>query len=243
MTSIIEKIQQLKKNKMLKKMASLEFEQARGRQHLDLLLATQDNLNTKVKDIMKKIRDMEEKRGEIEQSTHNVLQRKLEYHIVSTRIYEIPGIGKTLGDSIKRQIYQNSINDLRFASRLQGIGESKQYAINRWIRKYELEIPKLMKQDFPGKRELLLVSAKKIYILNEEIGKLQARKESLGKKLETINPWIEKFQAISREDFINARLDNQINNAEIDLFIKGIFGEWETMPDWFKDVLNEVNNV
>jgi len=224
-------------------MAALEYEQARGKQHLALLESAQQNLSIKIRDLREKIKQLEEKRLQIENSTHDELKKELERYIVSTKIFEVSGIGQTLGKSIIRHIYKSSITDLRYASRLQGIGENKQYAINTWIRKYEREIPKLMKQDFPGKKQLLLVSAKKIFVLNEEICKLSFRRKYLEEKLTTINPWIDKLRKISKKDFINARLNNQNNLDEIDLFTNGVFGEWEPMPEWFKDVLNEVNNV
>lgn len=243
MVSIFDKIQQLKRNKILKMMAAQEFEQARGNQHLQLLISAREKFNVKIKSLRGKISQLEAKRQQIETTTHEDLRKKLEYHIVSTKIFEVPGIGKTLGESITRYIFNGKLTDLRYASRLQGIGESKQYAINNWIRKYEKEIPRRIKQDFPGKSKLLLVAAKRIFIINEEIEKLQDRKTTLEEKLNLIQPWIDKFGKVSQEDFVNARLDRQNNHEEIVLFINGIYGEWEPIPEWFTDVLNEANNV
>lgn len=243
MVSLVEKIQQLKKRRIIKKIAAQEFEQARGKQHLELLLEAQQILQYKFNDYRNKIRNLEDKRKDIEQTAHRNLQKKLEYHIVTTRIYEIPGIGKTLGSSIVKNIYTNSIKDLRSASWLPGIGESKQHAINRWIRKYEREIPKLIKKDFPGKKALLADAAKKIFLINEEVDNLALQKERIREKLETINPWIGKLSKISREDFINDRINQQNNLDANHLFLNGIFGEWEPMPEWFVDVLNEANDV
>jgi len=243
MVSIIDKIQQIKKKRTLKKMAALEFEQARGKQHLNLLAGAQQTLMAEVNKLDTRMKSLQQKHRYIEDSTHKDLLKELEHYIVTTRIFEVPGIGKRLGEAIIRHIYKDSINDLRYAWRIQGIGDNKQYEINRWISFYEREMPRLLKKDFPGKKHLLLVAAKKIYVINEEIEKLQERKTTLENKLKLIHPWIEKLGKVSREDFINARFDGHNHHKEIVSFINGIYGEWEPMPEWFKDVLNEANNV
>jgi hypothetical protein len=232
-----------KKRKTLKEIAKGEFEHARGTYHLKMLKDAQQRFTARIGNTDSEIKRLSVERNNAIELGKTQLRQKLERHLISTRIIEIPGIGNALGSTILHCVYKGNLTDLYHASSYQGIGESKQYGINAWVQKYQNQIPALLQQDFPGKSEIVKQTADKMAGLEVQINQLKAIKYQDESKLNGIVKWIEYLGKVTAEDFIKARVYHLGDFSNIEIYLNGVFPEWEPMPDWFKYIISGGNDV
>ncbi len=238
MASIISKIEDNKKKRILKQIAKSEFEQARGTYHLHMLNEARKRYELIIKDIDRDILQKNDQKLKTEIEEKEQLRQCLEKYLITTRITEIPGIGQELGRGILNQIYRGNLTDLYQSFALSGIGDQKQSNINIWVNKYLNQIFTFLQNDFPGKNEIINQSKEKIVFILDEIEQKHTDKSVAEKKLIIINQWIGKLEKITLDDFIAARVENKGNFSEIENYINGVFAEWESIPDWFKEVMS-----
>ena len=90
----------------------------------------------------------------LEKERDQRLEDALAHYLVHNHITDIPGIGHTRKEDILRHVYNGKLTDLHNASRLPGIGEQTQAAIDQWVQQNQRDFTKLLKQNFPGKGEI-----------------------------------------------------------------------------------------
>jgi hypothetical protein len=239
MPSLFSRIEESKKRNALKQIAINEYDQARGTYHKKLLQEARNRLEMDVKNSEREIKQLISSCNQKAYEQKEQLRQCLERYLISTKITEIPGIGQALGSVILNSVYHGNLTDLYRASAYSGIGETKQYAINIWVQKYQRKFPSLLITSFPGKDEIIKKSEEIISQYNAQIAFKQTENLIANEKIQTISQWIEKFSKTTKQDFITAKVD-QIGNIEnIENYINGVFSEWEPMPAWFKEVISE----
>ena len=237
--SVFDSIIDWKKRNKLEQLARQEFEQARGTAHAKMLSSSHAQIMNKITKTDQQVSNLENKwRNAYSHYQHN-LRRALEEHIVTTRLTEIPGIGPKLQQMIMSQIFRGSLKDLYYAHQLPGVGQSKQFQINAWINKYESLIPKLLEGDFPGKEQFKISTNKEIDTIKKNIEKLRTEKNKLEKKAKTAVDTLNGLCVVNLDDFIHAYLNPNENNPLINHYLQGVFAEWEPMPKWFKEIIEE----
>ena len=120
-----------------------------------------------------------------------------------------------------------------------GIGQTKQHSIDQWVAKYDREFPVLLKQDFPGKSNIILDSNAQMASLQSELKKWQADRICEEEKLDRVTKEIDRLEMVTVDDFVKARVEHEGDLAQIDGFINGVFSEWEAMPEWFMEVIQQ----
>jgi len=239
MASILDRIENRKRKNTLKALAKAEYEASRGVQHLAMLEEASERLTVWLKRCENIINNLSNDLEDIQKQTLSKLRITLEKHLIKMHITEIPGIGQSLGSTILHSVYMNTLNDLRHAYIYNGIGETKQRYIDRWVAQYDRKIPALLKQDFPGKSAIISSANNQVRSLQSELIKWEAKKVRKQNKLERVTKEIESLKKVTVDDFIKARVEHEGDQAQIEEFISGVFPEWETMPEWFKEVIQQ----
>lgn len=221
----------------LRQQANIDYQQARGTAHKHLLQTAKNNLNQYQNSQKKIVQNANVKIHLLENERDRKLKDALTHHIVHNRLTEISGIGQARSADILRHVYKGELTDLSNAYKLPGIGEQTQAAINQWVRHYQKNFTKLLTQDFPGKRKIeqafqqqTLGEYKKIAAANKEIKTLKAPLE----KIQTELNWLEK---VKPGDFYRKLKNPTAYVPELDHYIRGVFSEWESMPIWFRNIL------
>ena len=150
----------------------------------------------------------------------------------------MPGIGPKFQRSIITYVYKYRLTDLHKAYRLYGIGEYRQTLIDDWIKEYQALIPEMLKDDFPGKTVIANEYEQREKELGERLEEAREKREKLQKKLEPASEAKNRLKEISWFGFYQALVAGE-PNEKIGEYIRGIFAEWEEMPDWFKDVISQ----
>jgi len=225
---------QVKLRRSLSQQAVRDYKNARGAFHLELMTSARDRLNTQYDDCNEQISSDKHFLSALGAKQRNELRRTLSNHIVATRLIDVPGIGHKLSTKITRSVYHGSLSDLRNAYRVYGVGETRQYDINRWVNAYEQLIPQLLQQDFPGKHGIIENYAARRRGSEESLDRLTVQAGELKRQLDHLTSEIERLQQVTSKDFVNAVRGEHVDQQALDHYQRGAFAEWEAMPDWFK---------
>jgi hypothetical protein len=235
--SIFDYLLQHKHQAAVNKIARQEFELARGTAHVKLLRDARGRCIEKMKLFQKKKISLEEESRKVTNRSQVQLKKTLHRHLVETRLCEVPGIGPITKQVLISRIFVSELSDLRRASNLPGIGETKQFAINKWVAKYEAKIPELLIGDFPGKIKIEGETNQQTKAIHEKIQETESQRISFEKQVVLIDDTLKGFNVVTVEDFIQARLNQGQSKPQIDFYIRGVFAEWETPPDWFNEII------
>ncbi len=232
---------QAARRRSIRKQAKVDYQNARGTSHLSMLRDARSRTNMVIRQYQQELSRAQKQSASLQKEQQDRLRDALEKHIAYDRLTEVDGIGPKLRDRILSATFRSRITDLEFAGRVQGVGASRQQAINRWIQDYENRIDALLDTDFPGKKAIRESYQGKSRNLENHINNLNARCETMNEHLKRLQLWIEKLEKVQVDDFVKA-LEKPTNapevlNDHLDDYIKGVFAEWEPVPKWFKELI------
>lgn len=241
MASLIDWFNKRKRRRALHNLGRTAYKQSRGMAHAKLLKDAHNRIAKQVNRLEGQIKTQQSQFEKICSISEIQLLKALERYIVYEHLTEVPGIGLKLSQTIIQYVYRDRLSDLRKASSVvPGIGKSKQLSINKWIDQYERRIPLLLKENFPGKAEVLTQVKTKTKEIDMSIAKQSHEKSLLEHRMQNAEQALRHLEAISMADFINAMLNPEATSINIDIYQRGVFAEWEPMPDWFKEIISEM---
>ena len=219
--------------------ARRDYQLARGSMHLSQIRNSQKILNKKIIDLEKEKQKLEKDLHNLNQRTSERLLNALSYHIVTTRLSEIEGIGPILRDRIIVNCFDGTLESLRRAYRLEGIGEIKLQAISRWVKEIEHDIPNLLKNDFPDKMTIIEESKRDEREINEQLRKIEERIAPMNEIKKKAHEEKDRLSVIGISHFIKSYQLNKEASEMVNQYLKGVFAEWEPMPMWFGTLISE----
>jgi len=187
--------------------------------------------------------DLEKDLGIVEEEKEKKLVEILSRQLIKTYLPDAEGIGEKLTKKILDECFDGTLESLRYAYIVNGVGDSKQYGINEWLGPMERKFQYQLGQDFPGKMEIMEGYTKKHGDLKnrlKEVSEKLRKMEELGKEADKQRLFLEgvKFKHFMRSYFEPAGKDTSIER-----YILGVHPEWEPMPEWFRDLLEEYGGV
>lgn len=232
-----------KRRRAIRRQAQLDFRNARGAAHLRMLLMGRDNLTARLKVLDDAIKPRQQSIEQLNQEEQAQLLRTLERQIADRHIQEIPGIGEILRESLLVVVDRGKMSDLRYAQRkIHGIGEAKQGAIDRWIKKWEDALPEMLAKDFPRKTEIQREHLKRRAEIEANLKPLALERFTLGEILVSAEAEINKLSEVKASHLAQAMLQPGGSYELLDHYLTGVFPEWEPMPDWFKKLVSIKKN-
>lgn len=226
-----------RKRRVLSEQARRDYANARGTAHLNLLRQAKKQLEAAVRPLQNELEQSRKLLAGLQAQKKIQLADALQTYIVQTRLTEVPGIGSKLAQSLTATVFRGNLRDLHFASRVPGIGQAKQMEINRWVSRYETQLPALLETDFPGKADIL----KNFYVHEKELQtymqQRQTRFARLNEKLDRVKQELSWLESVSLLHFLQALEKPGKPDERLARYLLGVFPEWEPVPDWFKELL------
>jgi hypothetical protein len=221
------------------KQAEHDYRIARGTQHLHQLRACLPVLHTSLKNRQAKVGKLEKQLNSLNQKRSTELQTALSTHLVNQRLTEVPGIGQTLSRDIIRHCFRGNLHDLRFASRIRGVGPSRHRAIMAWVYARERELPRLLDGSFPDKQRILSKYAKQEQVLKAALESERTALDRENELFEKADVAASKLRKIKPSHFRKALRSNSPKPPVPAWYFVGVYPPWEPMPEWFETLLSE----
>lgn len=223
--------------------ARSDYKTARGTMHLKLLKRCLINLRLKIKETKNNLENLIAHREELITARQKELKAAATVHLVDLEFTNIPGIGQVLKDRVMRRCFDGTLESLRRAWTVYGIGEERAHAINVWVNQAQRKLPLILEGEFPGKERI----NKKYEQLEKEINQRIVDIEILLKnmlKLEenSINELtlLEKVKVFT---FLKSyKGDVDASNAATN-YLLGCFPEWGKIPEWFKTLMENYGRI
>ena len=199
--------------------------------------------------IENKLSEIDRQLGSLEAEKHQLIQRRdkqlriiLEKHLILKYIPQLSGIGEALGTQII-QLYKESLEDLKYAWKIRGIGDWKYRSICNLVNVLKENLPALLEEQFPGKEAVLDEYKDRILGIEDRFDDIQSKKSDIQAQLSLMSEAINKMECVTPNDFINVRLNGSVRADSVEMYQKGVFSEWECIPDWFKIVMKEAGHA
>lgn len=222
----------------LYKRARHDYRVARGTQHLRQLWPSLIALRNDLRALKSKMRKAEDRLIRLEVERSEALRAALVRYLVDNRLTEAQGIGPQLSARIVRGCFRGRLRDLRDAHRISGVGPARQNAIDRWVRKREAELPRLLEASFPGKADI-----EKRYEGEERSLRdaLESAEREMKDKISIYKAGrdaIKKLRSVRFSDFRKV-LKGESESSVPNWYFEGVYPAWKPAPEWFKILLEE----
>lgn len=224
----------------LRELVKQEYEQARGTSHKRLLHAAKISFERKIQLLSQDINSARQQKEAINQNYRQSLEKTLVKIIVHEHLEDVPGIGAQRKVQILQHVFKGSLSDLSRAYLLQGVGQQTQQALNAWVASYQRDLPQLLKGNFEGRAEIDQWYQPQIEKAEQQLTNLLQQQKTLGEKVDRIAEELKWLDAITQKDFYNALKNPEHSTANLNKYVRGVFGEWEPMPDWFREAIDNV---
>ena len=217
-----------------------DYQLCRGTQHLKQIRSSLKVLGQEIKNLSNKKNGVEIaiKEG-IKQKEIN-LNKTLATYLVETQLDSVEGIGQKLKQAIIRGCFDGTLKSLHYAQgRVYGVGDLKQSAMSRWVKKLEIDFPKLLGNEFPDKAKIMQAYEDQDKKLKKELEMITKELVSLV-ELRSISVSNEERLSKTRPyHFVKAYKNDKDASEQVSEYIKGAFPEWVVVPSWFKTLISE----
>jgi len=219
--------------------AKMDFHEARGTAHLAILRQSYARIHKQLEQCDKKSTIVQNQIVTLQRERDEKLRATVERLIAYTRLTEVKGIGPKMRDRILATVFRSRLTDLTQAYRVQGVGSSKQQAINAWIQYYSRQLPTLLSQEFEGNSQIIGHYESLFSELNRQASLLAHEKENLQAQLQYLETPIQALEKVRITDFVHLIQNPSLVKDDVDKYLVGLFPEWETPPDWFSALSSE----
>lgn len=224
----------------IRSFASKDYTLSRGTQHIKQIKISLKILNKRIQEQTDKNNKLKYDIKEFEEAQSDRLYRTLSTHLIQTRLCEIEGIGPKLRNAIINEYTNATIDSLLYAyERVYGIGQQKQWAISSWVDMIRSRLSDLLKQDFPGKEKITNEYKPKINELKKQLDETTKRLISMHEIKNIASSEEKRLRKVRVSHFIKACKNSKDASLLVNEYLKGVFPEWSSMPEWFKVLVSE----
>lgn len=167
------------------------------------------------------------------------LRRALEADLVHGPLAEVRGIGPKLRDRIVEACFDGTLDSLKDAQRVPGVGAETAADIQAWVQQTKNRLPQLLKGDFGGKEEILSTFVQRRGELVARRTKLDQILQSRRSLLSQAGEKLASLQLVTPTTFRAALQGNPEAAERVAAHTLGAFPEWETTPVWFTEITAE----
>jgi len=171
------------------------------------------------------------------------LRRALEEALANGPLAEVRGIGPKLRDRVVEACFDGTIESLKEAQHVPGVGAEKADDIRAWILELHGKIPQLLKGDFEGKAEVLFAYAQRrdvLLVRQRELDKIVTTRRDL---VALVKGKLAALELTTLSTY-RAALEGDAQAAErVATHTLGAFPEWESEPAWFREITTAPGDV
>lgn len=216
-----------------------DYKLARGTLHKKQLSKSLKLLNGKIKKFEKTKKNILVTIQHLDGKRNKRLKKELSSILVHSRLTDVEGIRQILKERIIHNCFDGSLNSLRRASVLEGIGEQKYSALMNWVKEMENKMPYLLEKDFPNKNKI------NEEFKNEEL-QLKKQQRNIEEQIAPMNELkkiasteMERLNKVNISHFKRCYKSNNESMEYVNNYLNGIFPEWAPMPKWFKILISD----
>jgi hypothetical protein len=225
------------KHRQLRKLAWQQYEEARGTAHRRLLQTARSRALKERGEVQHALKMSKARQAELICERDRELESALLRHIIGNHLEEVSGIGPSLAYTIRASVFKNSLRDLHQAHAVYGVGQQKQAAISQWVHYYEAELPRLREKEYPGKRAIVTKYQAKIEAQTQLVAQLTVEQSAYDQRIAQITQVAAPLENVTVKDFVTALKNPDSVSEQLELYLRGIFAEWEPIPDWFQEII------
>ena len=219
--------------------ARKDYRRARGTQHLRQIRDSLKILNKRLESHEQEKDRLSRTLRRLEQERTDKLTHALCRYVVETQLTQIDGIGPKLRDRIIRYSFDGTLDSLRRAYRVRGVGQQKQWAIRHWIAQKERELPRLMKGSFPGRTGINDEYKQREQNLRKSLKEVEKELDAMRQLRTVASAEEERLSGVTVTHFRQAYKPDREAAEAVAQHLQGTFAEWEPMPSWFKALISK----
>ena len=167
------------------------------------------------------------------------LRRALAEYLVHGPLAEVRGIGPKLRDRIVKTCFTGTLESLKEAQQVPGVGVEMTADIQTWIQQTQNRLPQLLKEDFTGKEEIQAA-------VGQRRDELTARRAVLDRTLkerrDLLTQASEKLNHLELVTPTTYRLALQGDSEaaeRVAAHTLGAYSEWEAAPAWYAVITSD----
>ena len=220
--------------------AKRDYRRARGTQHRQQVEQALAAIRTQVEQLQNDTVQLQQHLSALGSEEARELDQALARHLVSTRIDEVPGVGRARIKAISDTVFRGQLNDLHSAHQIPGIGPSTQTAISSWVNEMQSDWTQLRSTSFAGKRQIIDRYTNQRHDLEQQLAIAAQRISELEKLDRLATSEVQKLSRITVGDFRRALKgrENRKDAEDLQGYILGMFPPWDTVPSWYTELLN-----
>lgn len=223
--------------------ARSDYKNARGTMHLKLLKECLVNLRLKIKETKNNLEDLRTYREELITARQKELEAAAVIYLVNLDFTNIPGIGPVLKDRVMRRCFDGTLESLRRAWIVYGIGEERAHAINVWVNQAQRKLPIILEGEFPGKEGINKKYDQLEKETNQRINDIEMLLKDMLKLEERAVNELALLEKVKTSTFLKSyKGDVDASNA-VTNYLLGCFPEWGKIPDWFKTLMENYGRI
>lgn len=221
----------------LRKKSKHHYRIARGTLHKRQLHSSLSNLQREIRSLRIKIGRIERQLTTLEGNRYSELRSALCRYLVNNRLKEVKGIGPELSRRIVHSCFRGRLGDLGRARHITGVGPTRQRAINRWITRYERDLPLLLEEEFPGKARLEAKYEDQERKLKRTLDTMRSDLEQRLALFRAGQTAFKRLSAVRLSHFTRALSGKPSDSPVPEWYFAGVYPPWESAPEWFVTLL------
>jgi len=223
----------------LRGLAKREYNNSRGTIHKKMIQSALPNLQSNIKSLSDTVKNLKKEKTSIIKQKEDETKKTATTYIFDNHFTQIPGIGKKLKDRVHSQIFDGTFDSLYRTSWVEGIGETKNQEIRKWISDQQKRLPDLIQRGFPDKAEIEKRYGVKIKEVERKILSNQNKLEPLEKLEAQALSELNKLNKVDVTTIVKSfNGDSEASNLATEYHL-GVFPEWSHMPSWFKELMEK----
>lgn len=211
-----------------------DYDNARGTHHKKIIEKKYAKLKVDVDKTRNQLLSAQNTHKAIISERDLKLEKRITTIIFENEFTDIKGIGTVLKDRIRRQCFNGTLDSLRYAGSVQGIGDEKRYDIHQWISRTRRKLPQLLRGEFQGKQSIIKEYTIKVRDANRKINDLTNEFNPKNQLQKIVELELDKLNKVKPSTFVTSYNGDQEASQIVTEYLLGSFPEWRTMPLWFK---------
>ena len=219
--------------------ARRDYRLARGTHHLNQIIQSLNKIDAELVTLETTLKKIRKDINNLEVQRQRKLRAAATRHIVETRLIEADGIGPAIRDRIIDECFDGTLQSLKKAQRVYGVGEEKYWAILMWVDKMDVEVERLLSSQFPNKAEISQECNRQKSQLTQRLSRIEDRIEFLSQTRKKASDVRNRLGEVKLSHFRKSYGGDVKASEVVNEYIKGAFAEWQPVPLWYKDLISE----
>lgn len=217
--------------------AMLDYRYARGGEHKALLFESRKRLLKERGQLRQKKQRLNKQLNELWIEYKKTQMLLLEKYIAENAFMDIESISEDLWKKIYPVLFRGRLNDLLKIRVSASISVEQQRDLKTFVNYYTYQMNHLLTMDFPGKQEAANRYIQSKQRLIDQVAEINWRLFIVERNIDRCKLAIFQLKKATLWHFIFFALGHQSSGTTVNAYLYGLFGEWDPIPCWFKELI------